>query len=822
MKVILTCLFSTFIFLSLDGQISGTITNEEGEGLAFASIYIEGTSRGTTSNLDGEYEILLGEEDLTIVFQYIGYQNKILQLESTKNPQTHNIVMRPDSYALDEVVIVANAEDPAYAIMRKAIAKREYYKNLVKGFSCDVYIKGNQKLLDAPEKILGQEVGDLEGALDSTRQGIVYLSESISKYHYRAPDDYKEVMISSKVSGDDQGYSFNSAHEMNLNIYDKTTNLGVGRDMVSPLANNAMSYYKFKLEGVSMDSNGRLINKIKIRPRRKNDPAIEGYIYIVEDLWNVHSIDFTILPQASQIYFMDTLRLEQVFVPMEEPDVWVSFSSKATFNLGIMGFKLKGYFVGVYSNYELEPSFEEGFFTNELLKVEPEANKKDSVYWEKVRQVPLTEEEAVDYVRKDSIYEVRNSPAYLDSIDKEGNQFKVGNLLTGYSYRKRSKALSLELESPLTSIGFNTVQGYNANLKLKYFKYLDEKETKYLLLHPKLDYGFSEKKLRADFIFNYRFNRITDALIGVRGGTDIVQFKERPISISESWNTLYSLFLRENYAKYYDRKRLTIYSQGEISNGVFVRGGIDFTQRNELQNSSDASYFRKDSREYLTNDPLERHGGTAKVLDGTLLSLDIRLRTKQKYLSYPDRRIKLSSKYPDLWIYYRQGFPVLGGDVKFAHLAASLVDEISLGARGEFQYAFNGGTFFNKGETSFVDRKHFNANQLDVSNPIDYRARFLLLPYYQYSTEGNYVQLHFQHHFNGFVLDKVPGLGDLGWQLVVGAKYLKTSERENYREFHVGIDNIGYKLFRLFRVDLVYRPVADFNKKFGVVLGLKL
>ena len=636
MKVILTCLLSLSFAYITNAQLTGIITNQDGERLAFASVYVDGTTRGTTSNLEGEYEIQLDEGDSTIVFQYVGYQNEIFVINQSTVAQTYDVVLKPESYDLDEVIIFADAEDPAYEIMRKAISKRTYYRNLIKGFSCDVYIKGNQKLLDAPEKILGQEIGDLDGALDSTRQGIVYLSESISRYHYKAPNDRKEVMISSKVSGDDQGYSFNSAYEMDLNIYDQTTYLGIGRDMVSPVASNAMNYYKFKLEGVSMDRNGRLINKIKLWPKRKNDPAVEGYIYIVEDLWNVHSIDFAILPRASQIYFMDTLRLEQVFVPIEEPDKWVSFSSKATFNLSIMGFKLKGYFVGVYSNYELNPTFEKGFFNNELLKVEPEANKKDSIYWEKVRQVPLTNEEVIDYVRKDSIYEVRNSPAYQDSVDRISNQFKIRNLLGGYSYRKRSKKMSLELESPLSSIGFNTVQGYNANIKLKYFKYLNKKETKYLLLHPKIDYGFSEKKLRADFIFNYRFNRVSDALIGIRGGTDIVQFKETPISIAESWNTIYSLLLRENYAKYYDRKRLTLYAQGEITNGIFIRGGIDFTSRNELRNTSDISYFRKDSRDYLPNNPLADQQLSASILDATIFSLNIRLRAKQKYFSYPD------------------------------------------------------------------------------------------------------------------------------------------------------------------------------------------
>jgi len=821
-KSLFLLIFSYLWSISIGAQVNGTIVDEYGEPLPFASIYIEGTTKGTSSNLEGKYEIELSDNESKIVYQYIGYETQVITVDPALDAQIIDVVLLPESYDLEEIVIAADAEDPAYGIIRKAISKRSYYKNLIQGYSCDVYIKGNQKVLDAPERIFGQEVGDLGGALDSTRQGIVYLSESVSRYHYNAPDDYKEVMISSKVSGDDQGYSFNSADEMNLNIYDQTTHLGIGRAMVSPIASNALTYYKYKLEGVKMDNNGRLINKIKIWPKRENDPVARGYIYIVEDLWNVHSIDFNILPSASQIYFLDTLRLEQVFVPIQEPDVWVSFTSKATFSMAIMGFELKGYFIGVYSNYELNPKFENNFFTNELLKVEPEANKRDSSYWEDIRQVPLTIDEEIDYVRKDSIYEVRNAPAYQDSVDKVRNKFSIGSLLSGYSYRRRTKKLSIQLESPISSLGFNTVQGYNADIKLKFFKYLNEKDTKYLLFHPKINYGLAEKKLRADFIFNYRFNRINNALIGIRGGTDIVQFKERPLSISESWNTIYTLLFRENYAKYYDRKRFTIYGQGELTNGVFIRTGIDFTARSPLENNSDTSYFRKDTRTFLTNNPLEASNIDPNIIGATIFSLDIRLRTKQKYLSYPDRRIRMPSKYPDLWIFYRQGIATADARSKFSHLAATITDKISLGVRGEFHFSINGGLFFNKGEMSFIDAKHFNANQLDIANPSDYRSRFLLLPYYQYSSMGPYGQLHLQHHFNGYLLDKIPGLRKLGWQLVMGAKLLDTEERQLYSEYHLGIDNLGYKLFRLFRIDFIYRPVEEFNKKIGVVVGLKL
>ena len=74
-------------------------------------------------------------------------------------------------------------------------------------------------MLEAPETILGQDVGDMDGLLDSTGQGILYLSESESQLYFTAPDDYKEVMVSSKVSGDDNGFSFNSASDMDFSLY---------------------------------------------------------------------------------------------------------------------------------------------------------------------------------------------------------------------------------------------------------------------------------------------------------------------------------------------------------------------------------------------------------------------------------------------------------------------------------------------------------------------------------------------------------------------------------------------------------------------------
>ena len=69
-------------------------------------------------------------------------------------------------------------------------------------------------------RFLDKNLGDLGGTLDSNRQGIVYLSESEAKLYYQKPDQKKEEMISSKVSGNDNGFSFNRASLMDFDFYE--------------------------------------------------------------------------------------------------------------------------------------------------------------------------------------------------------------------------------------------------------------------------------------------------------------------------------------------------------------------------------------------------------------------------------------------------------------------------------------------------------------------------------------------------------------------------------------------------------------------------
>src|ERR1700761_1088000 len=201
--------------------VSGKVTDDAGKPVPFASVYIQNTTMGASANSEGDYSLQLKPGQYVIQYKAVGYRQESRNTH-LKQSKIINVTLSTEIYQLQTVSITGNGEDPAYAIIRRAIKKRKGYLEEVKSYSCDVYIKGMQKMLEAPKKFLGQDINKLgrEIGLDSNRRGIIYLSESESKYNFMYPDKVHEEMVSSKVSGTNRGFSFNRASDMKVNFYE--------------------------------------------------------------------------------------------------------------------------------------------------------------------------------------------------------------------------------------------------------------------------------------------------------------------------------------------------------------------------------------------------------------------------------------------------------------------------------------------------------------------------------------------------------------------------------------------------------------------------
>ncbi|MBC7777858.1 MAG: carboxypeptidase-like regulatory domain-containing protein, partial [Phycisphaerae bacterium] len=352
-------------FLS-SAQVSGKITGEGGEPLPYATVYVRNTSNGTVSNAEGNYRLSVGKGPQEIVFQYIGYKQRIEKITVGDKPARLDVRLESSNLELQEMVV--SSIDPAVRIMREVIAKRRYYKKKVSNYACDVYIKGFYKLSDAPKKIMGQDVGNMGGALDSTGAGVIYLSESVSKLWVQDPPGRKkEVMVSSRVSGSENGFSLNRATLTEFNLYDER--LEIFREILSPLADNAFNYYNFKHAGRFKNELGFTVEKIKVIPKRSADPTFSGFLYIIDELWLLAGADLALTGPSIKQPILDTMRIQQQYVPLGANDTWGLLTQVTSFKFGILGFKISGFFNSIFSNYDLDPKFEADLFNKEIFKI---------------------------------------------------------------------------------------------------------------------------------------------------------------------------------------------------------------------------------------------------------------------------------------------------------------------------------------------------------------------------------------------------------------------------------------------------------------------
>ena len=75
--------------------------------------------------------------------------------------------------------------------------------------------------------------------------------------------------------------------------------------------------------------------------------------------------------------------------------------------------------------------------------------------------------------------------------------------------------------------------------------------------------------------------------------------------------------------------------------------------------------------------------------------------------------------------------------------------------------------------------------------------------------------MHLNHHFNGFLFNKIPLFRKLKWQEVISLNYLATTANPGYMELGVGIEHI----FKLFRVDYMQSYLNNGYQMQGIVIG---
>jgi hypothetical protein len=337
--------------------IKGKITNQSGEPIQYATVYIEELRQGTTANTKGDYELKLPAGKYTVVYQSLGFQPVYANISISDKTVSKDVVLPVQYYQIPEVRITASGEDPAYIIMRKVIGLAPYYLNNINYYKAEVYLKGNLVIKKIPkllQKSMKMEAHGNSGTISGggkpdpdekvIKEGDAFLMESFNEMEFTAPDKYKQRVISYNSTFPEQGNEISPMDFIQASFYQP-----VIADMaISPLSPAAFSHYNFKYLGASLQGNFT-INKIQVIPKRKSQQLFEGTIYIIEDLWCLHSVDLT------NENLVGRIKVQQLYIPVQD-DIWMPVSHKFEINIGIIGFKADAGYGSSIKYLEVKPN----------------------------------------------------------------------------------------------------------------------------------------------------------------------------------------------------------------------------------------------------------------------------------------------------------------------------------------------------------------------------------------------------------------------------------------------------------------------------------
>jgi hypothetical protein len=804
------CLLIVVLFpiLVFSNTISGLVKDGKGNVLPFSSILIKGTAKGTTANSKGKYIVQVEPGEYILICQHIGFKAVEKKVSIGNKDVEINFELLEQQYDLKEVVVKSGAEDPAYEIIRNAIKKREEHLNEIKKFQCQVYIKGQLQLRNYPKKFMGDKVDFEDG--DTSKRKMIFLSETVA--NYAVDGDKKKIdVVSTKVSGRSDGFGFSNPQV--VSFYENIITIGRGlnpRGFISPISTNALNFYRYKFEGTFYE-NGIEINRIKVIPKRKYEPLFSGHINIIEGEWRLQSVQLTLLKEQ-QMQFLDTLSIEQLYVPLK--NVWVT-KQQIMFLAGkLFGFDFFGNFVQVYDQYDIEPSFKKKFFNSTWLKFYDSSNKKTLSYWDSIRPLPLLEAEAKDYQKKDSLEQLRKQPKYLDSLDRVRNKITGNNLLlTGINISKERKKEFIAFDPLiwLMGIAYNPAEGRLINYGIRFSK--DFKGRERLFINPVFRYGFSNTHFNAYVNTNYSFGKKYINTISISGGQKVFQFNNNN-PIGENNNTLSSAFWFHNYMKTYEAGFAKLGYSNAWGDGFTTYASVQFQDRRPLNNSIDSLK----GHAFAPNYPTELILQNINPHKAFIANIGITWRPGAKYVELPDRKISIGSKYPTFNASITKGMNGwLGSAVDYTQWHFSINDNLNLKLGGRISYKVEMGGFIDATKVFVPDYQHYLGNETAIAS--QYLNGFQLLPYYQYSnTEKFYSTAHVEYHLNGLLTNKIPGFRKLNCFFVLGANALYIDNNTHYYEAFFSVENI----FKIARLDLVQGFQQNADTRTGIRFSFPL
>ena len=448
---------------SFKGKI---IDADSKEPLAFVSISILSSKRGTVSDIDGNFSITIYNSEDTLRLTYLGYEPLLIFPKERKD--LFIAKMKKDALFLNEITITPQ-ENPAHRIIRKAIENKHLnnpealqsfeYKSYNKFYVTSKYVESKKSSRDT---LFDKYLTDHH----------IFLMESVSNRKFLFPDRSKETILATKVSGiANPSFSILASDFQSFSFYKDFIKIS-DHNYLSPISKGSIKKYNFTIEDTTYRQNDTVFI-ISFKPKiNKGFDALKGILYINTNTYAIQNV----IAEPDEAGLME-IKIQQLYEFINDQKWFpVQLNSEIVFKNSLVdNYSMLWVFKSYIEDIKINPPTDPKQFDNIAVTIDEKAGSKTDTFWVNQRSGMIDQKES-------------NTYEYIDSIGKVFNFSKKINFL--------EKLMSGKLTYKFIDIPLSLLVNYNEYEKwrLGVGIHTNDKLLSFMSVRGNFAYGFGDKQ----------------------------------------------------------------------------------------------------------------------------------------------------------------------------------------------------------------------------------------------------------------------------------------------------------------------------------------